>query len=95
VRIIFELFSSADLEHLENPLTQEDYMATYSQIIEYVEKEFGTRIHHGCWIAHCKELAGIPVSRSTNRQGDRRVVPCPIHHRSKIFAAFRHFGMLT
>ena len=69
-------------------------MATYSQITTWVRQNRGFTIHHPCWIAHCKELAGLPVKRSHNRRGTGRIVPCPIEKRAGIFAAFRHFGMI-
>lgn len=56
-------------------------------------------VNHGfapkpCWIAHCKELNGIPVRRVWNRAGDERQVPCPPGKRQAIEDAFRHFGLL-
>ncbi len=47
-----------------------------------------------CWIAHCKELFGLPVDRASNRQGDERVEPCPLEKQLPIKQAFRYFGML-
>ena len=71
-------------------------MATYREIREWVLKKYGLELHSGgCHIAHCKELAGLPLRRNTwNRQSSERKVPCPEHHREAIFAAFRYFGML-
>ena len=68
-------------------------MATYNKIQEWV------RIRHGfvpktCWIAHCKELNGLAPRRSPNRQGLRRLVPCPPEKRAAIEDALRYFGMI-
>lgn len=68
-------------------------MATYSQIQDYVRKQYGY-IPQSCWIAHVKELVGLPVRRAHNRQGTVRVKPCPLEKRDHIRKAFEHFGML-
>lgn len=65
-------------------------MATYKDIQDWVRKNHGFA-PKSCWIAHCKELNGLPVktSRSTPR-----VVPCPASKRVAIEKAFRNFGWL-
>jgi hypothetical protein len=68
-------------------------MATYQEIREWVKN------HHGfkpktCWIAHCKELHGLPLGTAPNRQGEERVEPCPSDKIAAIAQALRHFGML-
>ena len=68
-------------------------MATYKQIRDYVRHKYGFTVKD-CWIAHCKELNGLPVRRAHNRLGDGRKVPCPLTKRSAIEQAFRHFGMI-
>jgi hypothetical protein len=55
--------------------------------------------HHGfqpktCWIAHCKELQGVPLRKAANRRGKERLDPCPPDKRTAIIQAFRRFGML-
>ncbi len=68
--------------------------ATYRDIQRWVKARHGF-VPKTCWIAHCKELAGLPVKRAPNRRGNTRAVPCPKgRERSAIFAAFRHFGMV-
>lgn len=68
--------------------------ATYAEIAVWVS------IHQGfvpktCWIAHCKELAGLKPEVSRHRPDPSvRRVPCPKSKQPAIFAAFRHFGML-
>jgi len=47
-----------------------------------------------CYIAHVKELNGIPVPRAWNRQGDERLVKCPPSKKAPIEKALRHFGVL-
>ena len=39
-------------------------MATYAQIKEWVRNNHGWSIQHDCWIAHCKELAGLEPRRA-------------------------------
>jgi len=39
-------------------------LATYLEIQRWVEEEFGFT-PETCWIAHCKELYGLPVDRAT------------------------------
>ena len=51
-------------------------MATYKQIQVYVREHFGYA-PETCWIAHVKELNGLPVRRAHNRRGTARVKPCP------------------
>ena len=68
-------------------------MATYKQIAAYIKDNEGWTAET-CWIAHCKELNGLPVKRAPNRQGTGRMVPCPPEKRTAIKGAFRHFGMI-
>jgi hypothetical protein len=49
-----------------------------------------------CWIAHRKELCGLPVRKAPNRREDsQRQVPCPEDRRPAIRAAFVHFGLIS
>jgi hypothetical protein len=69
-------------------------MATYAQIQEYLRRRHGCTVKT-CWIAHVKELNGLPVRVAPNRlSADRRVDPCPASKRPLIEEAMRHFGML-
>ena len=68
-------------------------MATYPEIQSWVKAKYGF-VPKDCWIAHCKELAGIPVRRAPNRIGEGRAVPCPEAKRHPIERAFRHFKMI-
>ena len=68
-------------------------MATYQQIQDWVKVKHGV-VPKTCWIAHCKELAGLPVRAAPNRKGKQREVPCPRVMREPIMGAFRHFGMI-
>jgi hypothetical protein len=43
------------------------------------------------WIAHCKELYGIPVYVSVSRRDAER---CPADKQVAIKQAFQHFGLL-
>jgi hypothetical protein len=68
-------------------------MATYGAIERWVWREYGFVIQPA-WIAHVKELNGLPVRRAWNRQATGRLVACPPDKRPAIEAALRHFGML-
>ena len=68
-------------------------MATYREIQNWVQQQYGWQ-PKTCWIAHCKELAGLERYDAPNRIEGERANPCPEAKREVIFAAFRHFGML-
>lgn len=68
-------------------------MCTYREIQLYVKARYGFE-PRTCWIAHVKELSGIPVRRAWNRKPDGRAVPCPPNKVEPIQEAFRHFGLL-
>jgi len=69
-------------------------MATYEEIQAYVKKEYGFA-PKPCWIAHMKEICGLPVRQAPNRHSaDKRKVPCPSEKRDAIKKAFAHFNMI-
>lgn len=68
-------------------------MATYQQIQDWVRDQYGWT-PKTCWIADCKELAGLDRHDAPNRHGRDRIEPCPKAKREAIFRAFRHFTML-
>lgn len=69
-------------------------MASYSQIQQYIKSKYGYSVKT-CWIAHMKEVCGIPVRMAHNRyDSDRRTHPCPSDKQAAIRDAFQHFNML-
>ena len=68
-------------------------MATYREIGAWVKREYGFTVKT-CWIAHCKELCGLPRRDAPNRYGVWRVQPCPQNKEAANKAAFKHFGIL-
>ena len=68
-------------------------MATYRQIQDWVRQQHGF-VPKSCWIAHVKEMCGLPVRRSPNRRGEARLVPCPEDKLAAIREALLHFRML-
>jgi hypothetical protein len=67
----------------------------YMEIQKWVYRRHGF-IPKTCWIAHCKELCGLPLGIAANRQqGAGRSDPCPLEKQVAIKQAFRHFGMLS
>ena len=68
-------------------------MATYDQIRDSVRRHSGFD-PKTCWIAHVKQLNGLPVRRAWNRRTSSREVPCPPEKRPAIEAALRRLGMV-
>ncbi|HUU89488.1 MAG TPA: hypothetical protein VMX17_17275 [Candidatus Glassbacteria bacterium] len=69
-------------------------MATYQGIRLYVMKKYGF-VPTPCWIAHAKELCGIPVRKASNRiDPNKRIDPCPEDKLPAIRNAFKYFGMI-
>ena len=69
-------------------------MATYKEIQTYVKNIYGF-IPKTCWIAHMKEICGLPVKVSHNRHSpDKREKPCPLDKMEPIREAFQHFKMI-
>jgi len=68
-------------------------MTTYGQIRQDVwwHSGFDSKT---CWIAHVKELNGLPVRGASNRRGPERQVPCPDDKRPAIEGAMRRLGIL-
>lgn len=69
-------------------------MATYKQIQAWVKQQYGFT-PETCWIAHVKEISGLPVKEAPNRIRSKRVKPCPPDKIQHIQAAFQYFGMLN
>ena len=69
-------------------------MATYAQIQDYVRDTHGFA-PETCWIAHARELCGLPTRKAWNRIDPvRRKEPCPSDKLEAIKDAFSHFGMI-
>lgn len=68
-------------------------MATHKQIQAWVKQQYGFT-PETCWIAHVKEISGLPLQEAPNRIGLERMKPCPPDKVQYIQAAFRHFGMV-
>lgn len=70
------------------------WMATYKEIQGYVKETYGF-LPKTCWIAHMKELCGIPVKNAPNRiSPSHREKTCPPEKMPYVKEAFRHFGMI-
>ena len=67
-------------------------VGTYSDIEKFVRQKYHKTVK-SCWIAHAKEICGLPVSKSPRRKGSR-MVPCPESKLPWIKDAFKHFGMI-
>lgn len=69
-------------------------LATYKEIQKWVQQQFGFT-PETCWIAHCKEIYGLPLGEAPNRHGEEREKPCPPEKQPAIKKALQHFGMLA
>ncbi len=68
--------------------------AGYQRIADEVLRRHGRWVKT-CWIAHVRELNGLPVRRAWNRRpGPGRDNPCPRWARPLIEGAMRRFGLL-
>lgn len=69
-------------------------MATYQEIQADVRNQHGRTVKT-CWIAHVKELNGLPLRKTPNRAaGNVRQVLCPADIRPIIEESMRRLGML-
>lgn len=69
-------------------------MATYREIQDDIRINEG-RVVKTCWIAHVKELNGLPLRKAPNRHSvNQRVYPCPPEMRELIEASMRKLGVL-
>jgi hypothetical protein len=69
-------------------------IATYKGIQVWVKDKFGF-VPKTCWIAHLKELLGLPKRVAPNRMRvDSRSNPCPEHRKAALIAAFIHFDII-
>lgn len=69
-------------------------MATYKDIQSDIRQRHGRSIKT-CWIAHVKELNGLPVRNAPNRMSSSiRQEPCPTDFRPLIEESMHRLGML-
>jgi len=69
-------------------------MATYKEIQDDIRRQH-KRTVKPCWIAHVKELNGLPMRQAPNRHAfTHRANPCPNNVRPLIEASMRPFGMM-
>lgn len=69
-------------------------MATYKAIQDDIKSKHALSMKT-CWIAHVKELNGLPVRKAHNRDPSGiRQEPCPTRYRQLIEDSMRRLGML-
>ena len=68
-------------------------MAAHRDIHAYVKDNFGFTLKT-CWIAHVKEMSGLPLRLAWNRRRAQREEPRPPHSVQAIRGALKHFGMI-
>jgi hypothetical protein len=61
---------------------------TDQEVQKWVARQHGF-VPESAWIAHCKELCGIPTPGTAASEN-----PCPPEKEAAIKQAFRHFGLL-
>jgi hypothetical protein len=70
-------------------------MATYKEIQNNVKAVYGKSVKT-CWIAHVKELNGLPMRKASNRISKSvRKYECPTDIRPMIESSMRTLGLLT
>jgi len=70
-------------------------MATYKEVIDYIQDKYGQSIKT-CWIADVKRQLGLPVRMAYNRIDVKKPkYPCPQSKRDLIIGAFWHFPMIN
>ena len=69
-------------------------MATYPEIQKWVKSKHGF-VPKTCWIAHCREMCGLPLRTAPNCRGKDRANPCPPDKKPAIMEALRHFGIVA
>ena len=67
-------------------------MVKNEDIKKYVKEKYGFNPKNG-WIAHAKEVNGIPIKRSPLRKGARKW-PCPNNRLDDLKEALTHFGLI-
>ena len=67
---------------------------TYDQIQKWLQERYGF-VAPACWIAHCKELYGLPVADRAGYGYRPHERQCPIEKQTYIREAFEHFGLMT
>lgn len=77
---------------VKKDVTKHNGIATYKEIQTWVKAKYSF-VPQTCWIAHAKEIFGLPVSAAPNRIGENRIKPCPSEKIDFIRSAFLHFGM--
>jgi hypothetical protein len=71
-----------------------DHMATYREIQNWIKSRYGFSCKT-CWIAHMKEVCGLPVKISHRRYSpDKRLHPCPESKQEAVREAFKYFGLI-
>jgi len=69
-------------------------MTTYNQIQSWIRDKYGYSVKT-CWIAHVKELYGIPMREAPNRASSTaRKNPCPNNKIKLIKDALKHYDMI-
>ena len=68
-------------------------MTSYHEIRKYVQEKYGFYAKN-TYIAHAKEVYGLPIKKSANRKGKERRWPCPEKRLVELKDAFVHFGIL-
>ena len=66
---------------------------TNQKIRDYFQSKYGIKPTSN-WIAHAKEVYGVPVRRAANRKGEERLWKCPKRHLVELKEVFEHFGLL-
>ena len=79
---------------IANNVGEATVTGTYKEIQSWVKYSYGF-VAQTCYIAHVKEMCGLPLRKAWNRpDATKRVKPCPPGKVEPIKQAFKHFGMI-
>lgn len=68
--------------------------ARYKDIQDWILRNEGYTVK-SCWVAHVKEMCGVPMRQAPNRiSSKRRSQPCPSNKVLAIKRALRHVGII-
>jgi len=68
-------------------------MPSNNEIRDYLKKNYDYNPKN-VYIAHAKEILGIPVKKAPNRKEGERRYKCPNNRLLIMQEAFQHFGMI-
>jgi len=76
-----------------NGFIRGDEMGVYGRVQKNVKRHDGFVPKSG-WIAHMKQICGLPVKKAWNRAGKGRLAPCPADRQQVILDFFKRLELI-